>query len=78
MFQTILLGSWISKAGSKKMGTFVAKLNQKDLEILKELIETGKVKPVIDRSYPLSEAAEALRYLGTKHAHGKVVITVGD
>ena len=46
------------------------------LDMSEELIEAGKVKPVIDRRYPLSEAAEALRYLGAGHARGKVVITV--
>ena len=53
-----------------------AKIDQKDLSSIKELIEVGKVKPVIDRRYPLSEAAEALRYLGAGHARGKVVITM--
>jgi NADPH:quinone reductase-like Zn-dependent oxidoreductase len=48
----------------------------KDLAFMKELIEAGKVKPVIDRCYPLSEAAEALRYYGEGHSQGKVVITV--
>jgi NADPH:quinone reductase-like Zn-dependent oxidoreductase len=43
---------------------------------MKELFEAGKVKPVIDRRYPLSEVPEALRYLGEGHARGKVVITV--
>ena len=63
--------------GSQKMGSMgVAKPNQSDLVIMKELIETGKVKPVIDRRYPLSETAEAIRYLEEGHAQGKVVITV--
>ena len=52
------------------------KPNQKDLAFLKELLETGKVVPVIDRCYPLSETAEAIRYLETGHAQGKVIITV--
>jgi len=47
-----------------------------DLVALKELIEAGKVTPVIDRTYPLGEAPEAIRYLGKGHARGKVVITV--
>jgi NADPH:quinone reductase-like Zn-dependent oxidoreductase len=45
---------------------------------IKELFESGKVKSIIDRQYPLSETAEALRYLGTGHARGKVVITMPD
>ncbi|UCE07520.1 MAG: NAD(P)-dependent alcohol dehydrogenase [bacterium] len=55
---------------------FVAKSNHKDLTILKELIESGKVKPVIDRTYPLSKTPEAIGYVGEGHARGKVVITV--
>jgi NADPH:quinone reductase-like Zn-dependent oxidoreductase len=58
------------------MGAMMAKINQKDLAIIKELLETGKVKPVIDRRYPLSEVPEALRYLGEGHARGKIVITM--
>ena len=55
-----------------------AKENQGDLIFVKELIETGKVKPVIDRYYPLNEAAQALLYYGEGHSSGKVVITVHD
>ena len=76
MFQAMLLGPWISMAGSKKMGGLVAKVDPKDLVFIKELLEAGKVKPVIDRRYPLSEVPEALRYLGEGHARGKVVITL--
>ena len=54
-----------------------AKINQKDLVILKGWIEAGKVKPVMDRRYPLSAAAEVLRYLGVGPAREKVVIAVG-
>jgi len=75
MFQAILLGPWISMTGSNKMGALTSKPNQKDLVFMKELLEAGKVKPVIDRRYPLSEVAEAFRYLGEGHAKGKVVIT---
>ena len=58
------------------MGNLMAKPSQKDLVFIKGLVEAGKVKPVIDRCYPLSKAAEAFRYLGEGHARGKVVITV--
>jgi NADPH:quinone reductase-like Zn-dependent oxidoreductase len=76
MFQALLLGSWMSENEGRKMGVVTAKPKQEDLLIMKELVEAGKVRPVIDRCYPLSEAAEALRYLGTGHARGKVVITM--
>jgi NADPH:quinone reductase-like Zn-dependent oxidoreductase len=76
MFQAMLLGPWISMIGSKKMGTLSARANPKDLAFVKQLLETGKVKPVIDRRYPLSEVPEALRYLGEGHARGKIVITM--
>ena len=78
IFQAMLLGSWMSETGGKKMGGVSAKPGQRDLAFLKELVEAGKVVPVIDRRYPLSEAAEALRYLGEGHARGKVVIIVED
>ncbi|MFC2045822.1 NAD(P)-dependent alcohol dehydrogenase [Chloroflexota bacterium] len=73
--QAMFLGQWISMIGSKKMGILMHKPN-KDLAFMKELLEAGKVKPVIDKCYPLSEVAEALRYFGEGHARGKVVITV--
>ena len=55
---------------------FIANRDHKDLVFLKDLLEAGKVVPVIDRRYPLSDAAEALRYLEEGHAQGKVVIAV--
>ena len=61
---------------SQRLGTFIAKQNGEDLLVLKELIEAGKVTPVIDRTYPLSEVPDAIRYLEQGHARGKVVITV--
>ena len=77
LFQDLLLGAWVSKTGSKKIGRMeTVKPNKKDLVIIKELLKAGKVKPVIDRCYPLGETAEAIRYLEEGHAQGKVVITV--
>ena len=58
------------------LGPFVAKPSSNDLEFLRQLIEAGRVAPVIDRTYPLTEAADAIRYLETGHARGKVVIFV--
>ncbi len=76
MFQALLLGPLISMIGNKKMCALTAKSDQKDLVFIKKLIEAGKVKPVIDRRYPLREVPEALQYLWEGHARGKVVITV--
>jgi NADPH:quinone reductase-like Zn-dependent oxidoreductase len=76
IFQAMLLAPWYSMTGSKKMGGITAQANQKDLVFMKELMEAGKVVPVIDRVYPLAEVPEALRYLLAGHARGKVVIKV--
>jgi NADPH:quinone reductase-like Zn-dependent oxidoreductase len=76
MLQALTLGPFLSRIGSKKMCFVGAKLNQKDLDFLKGLLEAGKIVPVIDRRYPLSEVPQALRYLEEGHAQGKVVITI--
>ena len=77
LLQALFLGPLISRTGRQKMGFMgIAKINQQDLVFVKELLEAGKVVPVIERSYPLGETAEALRYLEEGHARGKVVITV--
>ena len=65
-----------SMTGAKNMKLIVAKVSQKDLLSLIDLIGAGRVRPIIDRRYPLAETAEALRYLEEGHARGKVVITV--
>ena len=76
-FQAMLLGSLLSEKGGKKLSSMgIAKVNQEDLAHLGELLETGEIVPVIDRSYPLSETTEAFRYVEEIHAQGKVVITV--
>lgn len=66
-----------SMRASQKAVFFVASFKREDLKVLKELIEAGKVKPVVERLYPMSQAAEAMRYLGTGHASGKIVVTIG-
>jgi len=77
VFQAMLLGPVLSRTGSQKMGSmWIATINQKDLVYVKELLEAGKVVPVIDKSYPLRDTAEAIRYLEKAHAQGKVVITL--
>jgi NADPH:quinone reductase-like Zn-dependent oxidoreductase len=72
----MLTAAVVSPFVSQKLGSFLARANKDDLQFLKELIEAGKVKPVIDRTYSLSEVPEAIRYLEEGHARGKVVVTV--
>jgi len=72
--KTMLMSPFISQ----KMGMMMAELNKKDLTILGDMMQSGTVKPVIDRTYPLSQIAEAIRYLEQGHARGKVVITIGE
>lgn len=75
IFQPMLLGPFLSMTGNKKIGNLSAKPDQEDLIFVKELIEAGKVVPVIDRCYPLREVAEALRYYGQGRSRGKVVLS---
>lgn len=70
-------GRFSPAGGNRKVvRLFLAKSNKEDLGVLQKLLEAGKVTPVIDRTYPLSETPEAIRYLEQGHARGKVVITV--
>ena len=76
IFQSMLLGPLMSRSGGKRMGNLLHRQNAGDLVVMKELLESGKVVPVIDRRYPLNETPEAFRYFGEGHARGKVVITM--
>jgi NADPH:quinone reductase-like Zn-dependent oxidoreductase len=76
IIQGFLLAGLAPKRDGKKLVSVSAKPNQEDLLFLKQLLEAGKIVSVVDRCFPLSEAAEALRYLGGGHASGKVVITM--
>ena len=76
MFQAMVMGPWITMIERKKVGIFLQRANQKDLIYIKELLETDKVKPVIDRQYTLVEVPEAFKYFAEGHAQGKVVISV--
>ena len=76
ILQILLLGPWIARTRGKKLRILAVQPNRKDLVFMAELCAAGKVVPAIDRCYPLSETAEALRYLGEGRAKGKVVITV--
>lgn len=72
-----MIGNLLRRKAGKKMVLLILKPN-KDLEFLKTLFESGKVKPVIDKCYPLRETADALRHLGEGHVKGKAIITMGN
>lgn len=76
IFQAMLLGPMVSMTGSRKIYAMTSTPDKECLEFMKELIEAGKIKPVIDRNYQFTEIPEALRYLDEGHALGKVVITI--
>ncbi len=76
VFQVMLLGPILSKLGKQTFTNYLSVSNRDKLTLLAELMETSQVRPVIDRCYPLSETAEALRYLESGRARGKVVISV--
>ena len=68
----------LSKFVDQQMGMMMADLSTKDLATLADLMQSGKIKPVIDRTYKLSEVPDAIRYVEEGHARGKVVITLED
>lgn len=77
IIQALLLGPLLSRIGSKKIGFMgIATTSKEDLLFLKELLESGKVVSIIDKSYPLSETAQAIKYIIEEHGRGKVIITV--
>ena len=76
LFQIMFQGSRMSKKDGQQMRSLTLKPNPKDLPLLKELLETGKVVPVIDKRYSFSEIPDALRYFGEGHSKAKIVITV--
>lgn len=78
LFQVLLLGPWIRKTTAKNIRLLAVPQNRKDLISITELCEAGKIVPVIDRQYSLSEVPEAFRYVGEGYAKGKVVITIAD
>jgi NADPH:quinone reductase-like Zn-dependent oxidoreductase len=76
MLQILLVGPWIRGTTGKKIRILAVRPNIEDVHIMKDLIEAGKVTPIIDKTYPLSEVPEAIGYVGEGQAQGKVVITV--
>lgn len=76
IFRALLLGRWLSRGGGWHLRVLSARPNPEDLAALGELLESGRVVPVIDRRYSLAEVPDALRYFGQGHARGKVVIVM--
>lgn len=76
MFETMFLGSFMSMGSSKTITNFIQKISQQDLLFLKELMEQGKLSPVIDKSYSLDDTPDAIRYLESGKTKGKLVISV--
>lgn len=78
VFQALLLGPWLSRGGQATLGVLEKKPGREDLELVKGLIETGAVSPVIDRTYSLCEVPGAIRTIEAGHVRGKAVITVAE
>jgi NADPH:quinone reductase-like Zn-dependent oxidoreductase len=71
-----MAGKVTFRSGGQQMRNFLVSMKAENLLALTKLLESGKVTPVIDRTYPLSEAAEAIRYVGSGRSRGKVAISV--
>ena len=78
LYQFIVVGSVMARVTGKTTGFLMVKARQEDLLFLKDLLEVGKLTPLIDRQYPLSQATEAFRYVEAGHIGGKVVLMVDD
>ena len=76
VYEAMFLGPFLSRRGGQTLRNLSAKPRQEDLLAIADLLETGKIKPVIDRRYTLSEVPDALRYYGRGHSHGKVVVRI--
>jgi NADPH:quinone reductase-like Zn-dependent oxidoreductase len=74
--RVMAFGAIMSMTGNKKISGMMAKPNSGDLTIIKDLIEKGKISPVIDRKYPFQELPEAMRYLEEGHARGKIIVSI--
>jgi len=78
MISALLLGPLYSRNGGQKFTALSAKSSAKDLAFLKELLEAGKIKPVLDKRFPLSQAQEAFHYLEEGHAKGKIIVSLQE
>jgi NADPH:quinone reductase-like Zn-dependent oxidoreductase len=67
---------WVALAGGRRSTAFISRPNREDLEHIQQLLEDGRIRPLVDRALPLADAAEALRYHGGGAATGKVVLTL--
>jgi NADPH:quinone reductase-like Zn-dependent oxidoreductase len=78
IFESLMMGTLVSRRGGQTVTNLTAAPNADDLSFVKDLIEVGKVTPVIDRTYPLENTAEAVRHVGAGHAAGKVIVCIKE
>jgi NADPH:quinone reductase-like Zn-dependent oxidoreductase len=77
-YQAKLLGPLLSRKGGRKLSFFIMKPRSEDLDVIRELVDAGKIAPVLDTPYTLSDAPAAIRHVESGRGHGKVVIAVDD